>query len=73
MNMTPEERVWMLRYLQPLKGCRIEHVSLSDDGFPTLRAVKKPRGKPAERFTLEVSRDEEGNGPGFLFGLPRPE
>lgn len=22
------------------------------------------------RITIEVSRDEEGNGPGFLFGLP---
>lgn len=24
-------------------------------------------------FEVEVSRDEEGNGPGFLYGLPAPE
>lgn len=23
-------------------------------------------------MTIEVSQDEEGNGPGFLFGLPSP-
>ena len=27
----------------------------------------------AEDFTVEVSQDEEGNGPGFLFGLPHPK
>jgi len=26
--------------------------------------------KDGERFVTEVSMDEEGNGPGFLFGLP---
>jgi hypothetical protein len=26
-----------------------------------------------ERLKLEISRDPEGNGPGFIFGLPHPE
>lgn len=26
-----------------------------------------------EVIAIEVSRDEEGNGPGFLFGLPLPD
>ena len=28
--------------------------------------------KDGETFTIEVSQDEEGNGAGFLFGLPDP-
>ena len=29
--------------------------------------------KTKEKFKVEVSRDPEGNGPGFLFGLPVPK
>jgi hypothetical protein len=36
--------------------------------FPAF-TVKTPSG---ETFVVEVSRDPEGNGPGFLFGLPTP-
>lgn len=36
--------------------------------FPAF-TVRTPAG---DVFTVEVSRDEEGNGPGFLFGLPTP-
>jgi hypothetical protein len=30
-------------------------------------------GVVGETVELEISRDEEGNGPGFLFGLAKPE
>lgn len=30
-----------------------------------------PAGSPLE-LKVEVSQDEEGNGPGFMFGLPDP-
>jgi hypothetical protein len=26
-----------------------------------------------DTMVIEVARDEEGNGPGFLFGLPLPQ
>jgi hypothetical protein len=26
--------------------------------------------KDGEKFHLDVSQDEEGNGPGYIFGLP---
>lgn len=31
------------------------------------------RMKGGVTYTVEISQDEEGNGPGFLFGLPVPE
>jgi hypothetical protein len=57
----------MKAYLAPLVGCSIVKVDVSG-GFPVIVA----RRRNGETFTLEVSRDEEGNGPGFLFGLPYP-
>ena len=36
--------------------------------WPNFEAVK-PDGT---KLTIEVSGDEEGNRPGFLFGLPKP-
>jgi hypothetical protein len=70
--MSGAERRWLLSYLAPLKGCKVTGVSINADGYPTIDVEKKPRGKPVERYTLEVGRDAEGNGPGWLFGLPRP-
>lgn len=55
---------WQLQYYSQLVGKRVEVVSISEDGFPTLVLDNGWR--------LEVSRDEEGNGPGFLFGIPTP-
>ena len=73
-----KERKWMIEYLTPVVGCTIIEVGVTEadefgDAFPYLK-VRKPATKTAEaeEFTLEVSRDEEGNGPGHLFGLPSP-
>jgi hypothetical protein len=41
---------------------------MSEDGLFPIIVFKK--GK--ETFECDISQDEEGNGPGFLFGLPFP-
>jgi len=56
---------WLKRYLQPLVGRKITSVSVSPDGFPQI--------KLDDGTTLEISSDEEGNGTGFIFGLPIPK
>lgn len=59
-----KEKTFLKKYIKHLEGKKIEKTGVSKDGFPffTLDDGSK----------IEVSRDEEGNGPGFLFGLPRP-
>ena len=54
---------WTKRYFQHLVGKKIVEVGVTRDGFPFF---KLDDGKK-----IEVSRDPEGNGPGWLFGLPR--
>jgi len=54
---------WLKKYLKPLVGRKITKVAVSEDGFPQIILDDGTK--------LEVSRDEEGNGPGFLFGLPQ--
>jgi len=78
MSHEETERKWMIDYLTPAVGCTIIEVGVGkDDGcsgaFPYLK-LRKPGTKTAaaQEFKLEVSQDEEGNGPGFLFGLPSP-
>jgi hypothetical protein len=72
------ERKWIIDYMTPAIGCTIVEVGVGEDeegeqGFPYLK-LRRPATKTAEaeEFTLEVSQDEEGNGPGHLFGLPSP-
>lgn len=64
---------WTEKYLKPLEGMRVVETGQSPDGFPKIvfEGKCKTTGKK-ERFECEVSADEEGNGPGFVFGLPRP-
>lgn len=54
-------------YYEPLLGGVIESVNGGAE-FPTF-TVRTTDGR---LFKLEVSADAEGNGPGFLFGLPTP-
>ena len=72
MKMKP----WLELYLEPLVGATITKVEIKteeEEGFsedwPVL-TIKFSDGHVGE---VEVSRDEEGNGPGFLFGLPLPD
>ena len=59
------------RYYTQLVGAKITGFELVQDEYdehtmwPTYTAKK---GK--DTFTIEVSQDPEGNGEGFLFGLP---
>lgn len=66
--MTTPHSKFMLRYLLPLVGCKVVGIKEKDEGFVTI--VFAGLGKVYE---CELSKDEEGNGPGFLSGLPRPE
>lgn len=62
------ERRWLKKYLGQLKGATVVGVrtQVEDDGvWPSL--VFEKDGK---RFATEIAQDPEGNGPGFLFGLP---
>lgn len=56
---------WMRKYLAPLVGRTIKETGVEEGGFPFF--VLDNGNK------IEISADEEGNGPGFLFGLPRPK
>lgn len=65
------ENQWLIKYYQGAIGFKIVGVGITEDGFPQL-ILQKGRGKTREEIVLEVSCDEEGNGAGFLFGLPLP-
>lgn len=77
LHIRNEEDVkWYDRYFSSLVGCTIEKAVLEQDAegwgdewWPTL-TCRSPTGKV---FMVSVSQDEEGNGPGWLFGLPTPE
>lgn len=58
---------FMRRYLAPLIGCVVTGIRAAAEGF-TMIVFEKG----GERYECELSSDEEGNNPGFLFGLPVP-
>lgn len=69
--MTEDERLieWTRAYYGSMVGLRCVAVDAHiEDGecWPVL-TFEHPKGGEVK---IEVSRDEEGNGPGFLFGLP---
>jgi len=69
-----KEMDFYTKYYTQLVGAKITGFELVQDEYdentlwPTFTATK---GK--NTFTLEVSQDEEGNGQGFIFGLPTPQ
>jgi len=70
MSRIPEHekrhRAWTKKYLGALVGMTITAVGTGRDGFPYFKA----RDRAGNEVTCEISCDPEGNGPGFLFGLP---
>lgn len=70
MGKTHEQR-WTEKYLAPLVGCKIVAVraDADEDGLDPWPVILAETVDGVS-YELEVSRDEEGNGPGFLFGLP---
>ena len=75
MLRVQREREWLEKYLAPLVGCVVIEVRARVDGgqvWPVITAQRIPNLPPfdeQEGFELEISRDSEGNGPGFIFGL----
>jgi hypothetical protein len=67
---------FLKRYLAPLEGATIvgAGAKVQDDGTGFVEAwpLLKVQAKDGTTYTLEISQDEEGNGPGFVFGLPFP-
>lgn len=52
------------RYYRQLIGKKVTGIGCTADGFWFFVLDSGER--------IEISQDEEGNGPGFLFGLPIP-
>lgn len=50
-------------------GVEVTHDEL-DDAWTTLICERQFPDGSSQQFLLEISQDPEGNGPGFLFGLP---
>ena len=66
--MDDTEKMWGTKYYGQLKGFAISDVAFAyckdtESYFPTF--IMKKKGY--ETIKVEVSRDEEGNGGGFLF------
>jgi hypothetical protein len=65
------QKRWLQGYYQQAVGLTIIGVSTKvdeemGDVWPSLLAIDKD----GNHYALELSQDEEGNGPGFMFGLP---
>ena len=71
-KLSEQQRKFYMEYYKCLEGGLITKVSLSeeDDEGNTWPQLEVTNGDTT--FYIEVSRDEEGNGPGFLFGLADP-
>ena len=67
VNYEPRKRQsageYWKKYYGQLKGGRITHFEMSDDGFPVFKILHPVHGL----LNIEVSCDSEGNGAGFLF------
>jgi hypothetical protein len=66
------EQEFYNKYYGALKGAKIIDAGAKeqdDEVWPFIK-VQMENGDEME---CEISRDPEGNGPGFMFGLPRPE
>ena len=66
---TAQQR-WNKGYYDALVGMAITGIeALPPDDFGDCW-IQITAKKDGETFVLELSCDEEGNGPGFIFGLP---
>ena len=71
--LNAKDRKFYADYYGSLVGATITKVTISDDddegnSWPQFDVTLKDGTK----LELELSQDEEGNGPGFMFGLPTP-
>ena len=76
MKQHQQEQIdWLKKYYGSLEGATINKVSVKvedDMGWPQLWPVLHVTLKDGSTADLELSQDEEGNGPGFMYGLPLP-
>lgn len=56
---------WLEKYMDGLLGNTIIETGVDDEGFPYFII-----SDGTNEFRVQVSCDEEGNGPGFLVGVP---
>jgi len=72
-KLLQQEQEYTMKYYGSLVGCEVIKVQARydeyDDRIWPVIYVRDPKGNI---FELEVSQDPEGNGPGFIFGLPSP-
>ena len=64
-SLEEDMSAWTKKYLKPLVGRKIVKVGVNKEEFPVIYLDDGTK--------LEISQDEEGNGPGFIFGLPYPK
>lgn len=69
MRHTEQVKKWNDLYYGFLVGAKIVGVENNIDDYDDVW-TKLVVEKDGQKFEVEISRDEEGNGPGFLFGLP---
>jgi hypothetical protein len=75
-GLKPSEMEWYDKYFGQLVGGTIMAFKMKVDDsmgykeyWPTFKVLLPSVGL----VEIELSQDEEGNGPGWLFGLPIPE
>lgn len=70
--MSEREAVWLRQYLSEINGATIigTDVVIDDLGIWPVLQIMLTTG---EVISTEIAADPEGNGPGFLFGLTKPE
>lgn len=62
-NLRHERRSYYEKYYRQLVGATITKFTLGQELWPQFTVHSPVVGD----LTLEISRDEEGNGPGFIF------
>lgn len=70
--MSARETAWLRQYLSEINGATIigTDVVIDDLGIWPVLEIMLTTG---EVISAEIAADPEGNGPGFLFGLAKPE
>lgn len=70
-----KEKDYLSKYYAILEGATIEATSVvaeDDYGSVAFWPTFKIKTKSGDDLVLEIAQDPEGNGPGFIFGLPIP-
>lgn len=69
--MTSKQKSFYKRYYSQLIGAEIVGFKLVPDKYDEWNAWPTfTVRRDGKTFDIEISRDEEGNGAGFIFGLP---